>query len=205
MLFIEFIAMLFWVRLMWCRDSTLFISQVDQDIDLAVVDQGRGPEAKLRPEGPQKNFWRPGPPILSKGLDDRPLPPPPRLSQGLESSNTVRSLLKEVWRGKIPYVHFIANSIPGGAKIWSDAEERKGDLEFQESEIVWWRGLFFPVFGRWISFTFPSLFSFFLEPPFPQPCACIQASPTRVVTSSLKGRRVVDFSSSVKLNCAERT
>ena len=79
MLFIEFIAMLFWVRLMWCRDSTLFISQVDQDIDLAVVDQGRGPEAKLRPEGPQKNFWRPGPPILSKGLVDRPLPPPPPL------------------------------------------------------------------------------------------------------------------------------
>ena len=91
--------------------------------------------------------------------------PPAPLSQGLESSNTVRSLLKEIWRGKIPYVHFIANSIPGGAKIWSDAEERKGDLEFQESEIVWCRGLFFPVFGRWISFTFPSLFNFFLQNP----------------------------------------
>ena len=61
MLFIEFIAMLFWVRLMWCRDSTLFISQVDRDIDLAVADQGRGPEAKLGPEGPQKKFLETGP------------------------------------------------------------------------------------------------------------------------------------------------
>ena len=61
MLFIEFIAMLFRVRLMWCRDSTLFISQVDQDMDLAVADQGRGSEAKLRPEGPQKKFLETGP------------------------------------------------------------------------------------------------------------------------------------------------
>ena len=36
---------------------------------------------KMRPEVPKKGFWRPGPPPLSQGLDDRP--PPPPLSEGL--------------------------------------------------------------------------------------------------------------------------
>ena len=39
-----------------------------------MADQGRGPEAKLKPEGPKKNFWETEPP-----LDD-----PPSLSQGLD-------------------------------------------------------------------------------------------------------------------------
>ena len=89
----------------------------------------------------KKFFLETAPPKLFKGLDDRALPYlKVWIQHWLESSNTVRSLLKEIWRGKIPFLHFIANSIPGGAKICSDAEERKGDLEFQESEIIWCSG-----------------------------------------------------------------
>ena len=93
------------------------------------------------PKGEKIFFGDRPPPKLFKGLDDRALPYlKVWIQHWLESSNTVRSLLKEIWRGKIPFLHFIANSIPGGAKICSDAEERKGDLEFQESEIIWCSG-----------------------------------------------------------------
>ena len=46
----------------------------------------RTSEGRLRPEGREKIFLETGLPRLSKGLDDRPLPPhpnPPPLSQGL--------------------------------------------------------------------------------------------------------------------------
>lgn len=51
--------------------------------DKATTDtyiQGGGGDPKLRPKGLKKIFWRPLPPPLSKGLDDRG----PPISQGLD-------------------------------------------------------------------------------------------------------------------------